>query len=136
MLTIDEICAIICEHFELDCNSEDYSIEFIIEDTDDYGYAIIEWHIIDKRTNQDSGPTFAIISSFGKIFECHQEFGKSEKEYREAVEEYIGELRAEAEAKEEYEAEQCALWDEYEIYEINRQFNDMMTDFDAWGNID
>lgn len=136
MLSFEEICDCICEHFELDCNSKDYSIEFMLQDTYEYGYAIIEWHIIDRRTKQDFGPTLAIISSFGEIFECHQEFGQSVKEYREAVDDYIAELRDEVSSKEEYEAEQQALWDEYEIREVNRQFNDLMSDHDAWGNLD
>lgn len=38
--------------------------------------------------------------------------------------------------KERYNDWVQSQWDGYEIKEANREFNDMMNDFDAWGNID
>ncbi len=40
------------------------------------------------------------------------------------------------EYQEEYNNWIQAEWDEYNIREANRQFNELMNDNDAWGNID
>lgn len=136
MLTFDQICDLITEHFELDCNSPDYIIKFIYEDEFDYNYALIEWHIIDRQTKKDFGPTFAIISHLGDIIECPCDIFTSDSKYRKEVTEHLEELRASVEAEEREWAENQAKWDEEIIRDANRQFNDMMGEFDAWGNID
>lgn len=38
--------------------------------------------------------------------------------------------------KEQYNDWVQRQWDEYDIKEANREFNDMMHDYDAWGNLD
>lgn len=136
MLTFDQICNLISEHFELDSDSPNYSVKFIFEDEFEYNYALIEWHIIDRKTKKDFGPTFAIISNVGNIIECPCDIFTSDYSYRKEVVKQLENLRTSVEAEEREWNENQAMWDEELNRDANRQFNDMMNEFDAWGNID
>ena len=136
MMTFEELCEIVCENCDLDCNNENYTVKFIYADEFSYGYALIEYHIINRSSNRDFGPTFVIISDSREVIKCPCEWGKSDSVYRNEAYDILEELRDDKIAKENYWAEiQQQMHDDY-VRECNKEFNNMMNDFDAWGNID